>query len=458
MIMNKLGKKVIGTLLSMAIMSAAIPAMTSLASENNFTPNYSKYKHAYSAEPLESVTLEELCDHLTEVINYYYQNESKLPEGIQNRCQETFNYVSGVIRNPDSRPDNYAIAYNDLKSANRDIAFFADSDLPLSDEPLIGAADEPVIAPADEETEDPYDEQAAAKEAALEKLYGALCDMNSFENIFRDEMEVASIDIDNYEFWTDFGTEIYCDNDEYSAEDIDALADLLDYVLNQTIDAIDAYEQPAEEIAPDYGMNPDEDTNDDYEIDHQDSFTIEGEEPVEEDEFVAPDYGMDLGDESDESIDDDSDEESDYTPIIAAVPASSSNTPSAPASSSAPVIVVPDRTAIVRQVVDSLYMDVLNRKPDMEGSAYWVSVILESNGNVDKVIADFFNSAEFCARNMNDDEFVDLLYKVILNRAPSASEQSVWTDALSNGASRADVVSAFTDSAEFNGTCEALAL
>ena len=131
MIMNRIGMKFIGATLTAAMAVTAIPAMASLAAERDFSYLYSSYKHDHADGPLEMVTREQLSNRLTTAMNFYYENESKIPEGVQNRCWEVFNYVSYVINNPESRPDNYAIANHDLMSTNRTIAFFGDSELPL---------------------------------------------------------------------------------------------------------------------------------------------------------------------------------------------------------------------------------------------------------------------------------------------------------------------------------------
>ena len=513
MFKNRIGMKFIGATLTAAMAVTAIPAMASLAAERDFSYLYSSYKHDHADGPLEMVTREQLSSRLTSAMNFYYENESKIPEGVQNRCWEVFNYVSYVINNPESRPDNYAIANHDLMSTNRTIAFFGDSELPLADEPLIAPADaqaeeedEPVAPDYGMDLDDQTDDQADdtednevldPKSEALQRLQAIINEMVEFEEVFGDEMAAVT---DMYEYHTliALGGSVYLTSNEYTVNGINCISDRLSAKLDAVIDAIDAAAQqpeetPAEEIAPDYGMNLDEDTDDDlviehpddltrspdFQIDPQDSFTIDGEQP----EDVAPDFGIDLEEDipeenlaaeaqapADETPADEtpSDETpADETPVIDETPATpavqtsyASAAPaaapaSAPAVTAAPVIVVPDRNAIAQQLVDRLYMDALNRTPDMVGSAYWVSVILEGEGNVDKVVAGFLNSAEFAARNLNDDEFVTTLYKVILNRVPSASEQAVWTNALASGVSRRAVINAFTASAEFDTTCEA---
>lgn len=634
MVKNKLGKKLVGTALSMAMAVTAIPAMTSLACERipegnfgvmpmvisrnvsceelaerlaevrnyyyqnediipddakeQFTDTFdniasmiddfykfrnssgraykdlneiyndityfvncfdSSYKHAYAPGPLAEITLDELIARFTEVANYYYQNESKIPMGLHPQSEATLNYVSRVMRNPDATPYDYAIAKNDLESLNTTITFFADSDLPIVENGLIISADE---TETDEPVAPDYgmDLEAQDREFALSNLYDTLYEMADFYEVFENEI-AATVGIDYYVSWVDFGMDVYCDNEAFSIDEIDELNETLQNVYASTIDAIDAASQPAEEIAPDYGMDLDEDTDDgfvidhqddfkiypDFEIDPQDSFTIEGEDPAAEDEFVAPDYGMDLDDETDDesvidhqdditidsedpAVEDEfvapdygmdldefvapdygmdldentADETTDETPApeatadettadetttdetsapettssdeVAApettVETSSSDEVAAPAAPSAPAAQVlgaaRDRRAIAEYIVERLYNSVLNRASDAAGKALWVNTILDDNNNLDMVIAGFVTSAEFNARRLSDDEFIALLYRVMLNRAPSDSEKNLWMSALSNGATRNDVVNAFIISDEFEAASVAYGL
>ena len=457
MFKNKIGMKFIGATLTAAMAVTAIPAMASLAAERDFSHLYSSYKHAYSAGPLEMVSLEQLSDRLVEVINFYYQNESKIPVGMHSRCEEVFNYVSGVIRNPDSRPDNYAIANNDLESINRTIEFYAGATTPVATEPLIAAADEEdedePVAPdygmdLEEQTEDTENNEVLdAKSEALQRLQAIINEMVEFEEVFGEEMASVT-DMYEYHTYIALGGSVYLTSDEYTVNGINCITERLSAKLDAVIDAIDAAEQQAaetqaEEIAPDYGMNLDEETEDEDTSTPAVDIVIPDRGPTlsEQPEDVAPDFGMDL----DEDI-------AEEAPVTA-------STPAAPATRVAGASRnISSNTSIAQQVVERLYTNALNRDADKAGTAYWVNVINTNNGRVDAAITGMLNSAEFAARNLNDDEFVALLYRVILNRAPSASEVSTWTAALANGASRSAVINAFADSAEFNPTCEAHAI
>jgi hypothetical protein len=251
-------------------------------------------------------------------------------------------------------------------------------------------------------------------------------------------------------------------------------------------------EAPVEDVAPDYGMDLDEDITTD-------------ETPVED---VAPDYGIDMDAQTEPSeeapVIDETPAEEETTPsdtattdneaqpvvvvivvdngsnseaaqttpaptaevpvvteapaapateVAPATPAPAASESSAPAAPAAPATQVlgatRDRAALANEIVERLYVNALNRPSDANGKTYWVNMILADNDNLDMVIEGFLGSAEFNARNLSDSEFVNILYRVMFNRRPSAAERRQWTNALANGSSRNDVIDAFLDSNEF---------
>ena len=89
----------------------------------------------------------------------------------------------------------------------------------------------------------------------------------------------AVTDMYEYHTYIALGGSVYLTSNEYTVNGINCITDRLSAKLDAVIDAIDAATQqpeetPAEEIAPDYGMNLDEDTDDDLVIEHPDDFTI----------------------------------------------------------------------------------------------------------------------------------------------------------------------------------------
>lgn len=191
------------------------------------------------------------------------------------------------------------------------------------------------------------------------------------------------------------------------------------------------------------------------------SLTVSSIAPSVIPEDVAPDYGM-------ENLFDDviyvpviEDTEDDTVVISNPTPAPSvvNDTPAAAPSTSnavaATTTLLPSASprAMVEGFVDRLYTTVLNRQPDEAGKTYWVNQILNEQASGSKIAEGFLNSAEFLARDLDNEDFVETLYTVFFNRVPSDAEVDNWEDALDNGATRAAVIDGFAASAEWSNTC-----
>jgi hypothetical protein len=93
------------------------------------------------------------------------------------------------------------------------------------------------------------------------------------------------------------------------------------------------------------------------------------------------------------------------------------------------------------------------RDPDTGGLAYWIrrtysGVPLRSVGSV------FAGSAEFLHRYgaLDDDAFVDLVYRNVLKRSPDSGGRAYWTRRLSAGVTRGSMMAAFSESHEYRVT------
>lgn len=97
-----------------------------------------------------------------------------------------------------------------------------------------------------------------------------------------------------------------------------------------------------------------------------------------------------------------------------------------------------------------LYRAVLDRSPDDGGFAFWVRR-LRTGSTIDDVAAGFVSSREFglVYGEPDDGEFIDLLYRNVLDRDPDPSGRSYWVDQLGGGLSRVRIVVLFSESAEF---------
>ncbi|GGZ09162.1 DUF4214 domain-containing protein [Pseudoduganella plicata] len=98
-----------------------------------------------------------------------------------------------------------------------------------------------------------------------------------------------------------------------------------------------------------------------------------------------------------------------------------------------------------------LYQAAFDRTPDAGGLGYWINV-LDSGTSLRDVAAGFMQGAEFAAlygsSNPDNVAFVTRLYQNILHRAPEQGGFAYWTDSLNKGADKAEVMAAFSESAE----------
>ena len=247
MVQNKLGKKIIGAALSMTMMVTAIPAMSSLACERDYRhhPQAPVAPHVQRDNRIDAAAL---ADRYIEVANFYYENEAKLPENVIAVCQQTLCDISMLFRNTHISHRNLERAAEALEDLYITVEYFANE----------------------------ADTATAERDAALQNLCDVLNEMFDFECTFYDELE-AVVDIDDFNTWIAFGTEVYLNNDGYSAQDINDLSDALNRLYMAAIEAIDSASQP-EEIAPDYGMDLDEDT-----LPEERPLVIYGEQPEDMD-------------------------------------------------------------------------------------------------------------------------------------------------------------------------------
>lgn len=104
-------------------------------------------------------------------------------------------------------------------------------------------------------------------------------------------------------------------------------------------------------------------------------------------------------------------------------------------------------------VAYGLYQAAFNRAPDSVGLGYWIGALDSGVAPID-MMKTFITSPEFIAtyNNLNNSNFVNLVYLNVLNRGADAGGLQFWLQGIDSGnASRADVVNYFTQSDEFQG-------
>jgi hypothetical protein len=203
---------------------------------------------------------------------------------------------------------------------------------------------------------------------------------------------------------------------------------------------------------------------------------------------VAPDYGMDECDlfiptddtsDENETVTDDVDlsqiefntessTEVDNTPVISenetvTVVETVSESEAAPAAITVPeVIVAPavetrvlGATHITPQeiFINRVYAEALGRIPDLTGRSFWLNQLLNQDVSASSVAVAILNSQEFTDKDLDNEEFVEILYKVFFDRTASEDEIANWTEALEIGATRSQLVNEFAASSEWNTYC-----
>ncbi len=100
-----------------------------------------------------------------------------------------------------------------------------------------------------------------------------------------------------------------------------------------------------------------------------------------------------------------------------------------------------------------LYDKCLGREPDEGGLAHWNRVLTSGERGGAKVGYGFVFSKEYLSKNTTNEEYVDMLYNVFLNREADASGRAHWVDLLNQGLSREYVFRGFAHSKEYTDIC-----
>jgi len=114
----------------------------------------------------------------------------------------------------------------------------------------------------------------------------------------------------------------------------------------------------------------------------------------------------------------------------------------------------PPPGAMARVFVTRLYRTTLGREPDAGGLNNWTNHLI--NGRSGAAVAyGFVFSPEMFARNLTNDQFVEVLYNAMLGRPSDAVGKAHWVSRLNGGHSRYHVFVAFVESPEFGSLCSA---
>jgi len=108
---------------------------------------------------------------------------------------------------------------------------------------------------------------------------------------------------------------------------------------------------------------------------------------------------------------------------------------------------------VVEAFVVRLYRNVLERDYDSAGLRGWNSALVGQGVTGAHVAHGFFFSKEFLEKRVSNEEYVDILYRTLLNRNGELAGRTEWIRVLNAGRSREHVFGGFVNSIEFDGLC-----
>lgn len=106
-----------------------------------------------------------------------------------------------------------------------------------------------------------------------------------------------------------------------------------------------------------------------------------------------------------------------------------------------------------REFVKRLYLTALERGVDPVGLKDWSENLYYGKLTGAQVVEHIFESEEFVNKKKTDEEYVELLYRALFDRASDAPGKEQWLNFLRTGFSRKKVLKGFVDSGEFVSLC-----
>ncbi len=103
--------------------------------------------------------------------------------------------------------------------------------------------------------------------------------------------------------------------------------------------------------------------------------------------------------------------------------------------------------------VTRLYMTCLGREPEAEGLENWTNILAYRESSGAAVAKGFVFSREYQLKGVSDDEYVEMLYQVFLDRASDAKGKADWLEVLQIGVSREYIFRGFACSPEYTELC-----
>lgn len=101
--------------------------------------------------------------------------------------------------------------------------------------------------------------------------------------------------------------------------------------------------------------------------------------------------------------------------------------------------------------VNRLYRLTLDRQDDGDGINYWVNILQKKTQTPQVVAHGFVFSPEFTNKNLNNEDFIKIMYRALMDREGEPGGINYYLDQMEKGLTREKVFSGFVNSPEFKG-------
>lgn len=112
-------------------------------------------------------------------------------------------------------------------------------------------------------------------------------------------------------------------------------------------------------------------------------------------------------------------------------------------------------TKLIEDFVKRMYRITLDREADASGLEYYVTRLQSGEMDGSSVAQGFVGSPEFQGKKLDEEGYLDALYRAFFDRTPGPSEVQYWKEEMASGKSRKYVLRGFVNSPEFERLCQA---
>lgn len=112
-----------------------------------------------------------------------------------------------------------------------------------------------------------------------------------------------------------------------------------------------------------------------------------------------------------------------------------------------------DQNVDITRFVNHFYRECLNRQGDAEGLNTWTDGLLNQSFTGTDIVDGFIFSNEFKNKNLDNQSYIETLYRTILSRNSDSEGLSTWITYMENGVSTYFIAAHFINSPEFINNC-----